>query len=73
MYHSVALPPHIAPYLLHYFRGEIVIKKENIRVAITMPRSLHAELKEIAEYQNRTVSNLIVTILKHYIKTIKKD
>lgn len=50
-----------------------MIKKENIRVAITMPRSLHAELKEIAEYQNRTVSNLIVTILKHYIKTIKKD
>lgn len=48
-----------------------MIKKENVRVIITMPKELQELLKEQAEYQNRSVSNLVVTILKRYIKTKK--
>ncbi|AKN34256.1 DNA-binding protein (plasmid) [Clostridium carboxidivorans P7] len=49
-----------------------MIKKDNIRIAITLPKTLHEQLKNEAEYQNRTVSNLTVTILQKYMEALNK-
>lgn len=42
------------------------IAEDKIRTLITMPKELKAKLEEIADKENRTFNNLIVTILKRY-------
>lgn len=42
------------------------ISKGNIRTLITIPRDLKEKLEKIGEDQNRTLGNLIVTVLKEY-------
>lgn len=44
------------------------ISKDNTRTLITIPKDLKLKLEKIAEEQNRPFSNLVVTILKEYIK-----
>ncbi len=44
------------------------IKSDNARIAITINKELLEEVKKIAYQENRTVSNLVVKILKDYIK-----
>ena len=46
-----------------------MIKKSNIRCLVTMSKDFNNKLKEIANEENRSVSNLIVTVLKEYVET----
>ena len=39
---------------------------EEARVTVRMPKELHEALKAVAESENRSVSNQIITALRHY-------
>lgn len=44
-----------------------MIRDENIKITITIPKKLHNEILQEASYYNRSVSNLVCRILKkHY-------
>lgn len=46
----------------------MVLKKSNTRVTFVIPKETHDTLKEIANYEGRTVSNLLQLIVKEYIQ-----
>ena len=56
---------HCWYYLLEVMN--LVIKRSNTRVTFVLPKDAHETLKEIAEYEGRTVSNLLQIIVKDYI------
>ncbi|WP_080370760.1 ribbon-helix-helix domain-containing protein [Clostridium botulinum] len=45
-----------------------MIKKENTRIQVTIPKTIHEKLKDLAEYEGRTVSNMAAKILLDYFK-----
>lgn len=45
----------------------MINKDTNTRTLITIPKELKEQLEKIAKEQNRSFSNLVVTILKEYI------
>ena len=48
-------------------RGCILIKKDNTRITVTIPKTLHKLLKKDASYEDRSVGNFAARILKqHY-------
>lgn len=50
-----------------------VIKKENTRITITLPRSVHEQLKDEAEYEGRTTSGMAAYIINlHYKNKARK-
>lgn len=49
----------------------ISISKDNTRMILTIPKELKAELERIAQEQNRSVNNLILTIIKNSISNTK--
>lgn len=53
----------------YYLLGvmNLVIKRSNTRVTFVLPKDTHETLKEIANYEGRTVSNLLQIIVKDYI------
>ena len=44
------------------------IAENNTRLCVTMPKELKTSLKMIAEDRNRSLNNLIVTVLKDYVE-----
>lgn len=48
------------------------ISPQNTRTMITISKDLKLELEEIAKVQNRSLNNLIVTILKMYLEEAAK-
>ncbi|RXI57268.1 hypothetical protein DP122_00360 [Clostridium tetani] len=50
-----------------------MIKKENTRIYVTISKKLHSKLKNEAEYEGRSVSNMAATIIKKYYKEKEKD
>lgn len=46
-----------------------VISNSNTRYSLTIPKDLKQQLEKIAGTQNRSLNNLIVTILKDYAKS----
>ncbi|WP_373899254.1 ribbon-helix-helix domain-containing protein [Haloimpatiens sp. FM7315] len=49
-----------------------MIKKENTRINVTISKKIHEMLVKEAEYEDRSVSNLVLQIIKkHY--NIKND
>ncbi|WP_461206945.1 ribbon-helix-helix domain-containing protein [Clostridium sp. DL1XJH146] len=50
-----------------------MIKDENTRITITIPKKLHRKLKKDAAYEDRSVSNMVSKILKEYYKMNKED
>lgn len=57
-----------------YKAGEIVvIKKENIRIASIIPRKVYKKLMEEAEYEDRSISNMVCKILKERYKIRDSD
>lgn len=50
-----------------------MIKKENTRVQITIPKKVHKMLQDEAEYEDRSVSNLVLKIIKKHYKIKDKD
>ena len=55
------------------YKGDDImsISKDNTRMILTIPKDLKAELERIAQEQNRSVNNLILTIIKSSISNIK--
>lgn len=49
------------------------ISKDNTRIILTIPKDLKAELERIAQEQNRSVNNLILTIIKNSISNTKDE
>ncbi|APM39447.1 hypothetical protein BS101_12175 [Clostridium kluyveri] len=47
-----------------YKAGETMIKKENIRIAAIIPRKVYKKLIKEAEYEDRSLSNMVCKILK---------
>lgn len=43
------------------------VSKDNVRTNITFPRELKAQLEKIAKEQNRSLNNLVITILKEFV------
>lgn len=52
---------------------KLTISKENTRTLITMSKKLKKDLEDLAAKENRTFNNLVVTILKEYIKNNNMD
>lgn len=50
-----------------------MIKEENTRISVTVPKELHEKLLEEAEYEDRSVSNLVLKIIKDYYKIKTED
>lgn len=46
----------------------MAIDKENIRIMVTISREENEILKEMAKKENRSVSNLVATLIKNMIK-----
>ena len=44
------------------------ISENNVRMSLVIPKDLKAELERIAAAENRSMNNLIVTILKDAAK-----
>jgi hypothetical protein len=49
-----------------------MIKDENTRITITLPKKIHKKLQKEADYEDRSVSNLVLKIIKEHYK-IKDD
>lgn len=47
------------------------IADKNTRTLLTIPKELKTKLEEVAKEQNRSLNNLIITILKDYVSTHK--
>ena len=45
--------------------------KINTRLNLTIHRDIKKELEELAKLQNRSTTNLIITILKNYVEEAK--
>lgn len=45
------------------------IGEDKTRIILTVPKDLKEVLMEIAKDENRSLTNLIVTILKDYVKS----
>lgn len=48
------------------------IADTNTRTVITLPKELKEKLEEIAKSQNRSFSNLVVTVLMEYTESTRK-
>ena len=57
------------------YKGDDImsISKDNTRMILTIPKELKAELERIAQEQNRSVNNLILTIIKNSISNTKDE
>lgn len=49
------------------------ISKDNIQMSLIIPKDLKQELKQMADSQNRSLNNLINTILIEYHKNRKNQ
>lgn len=49
------------------------ISKDNVRSNLIINRELKKQLEEVAAEQNRSFNNLVITILKDYIKEKEQD
>ena len=58
-------------YTVYKGDGIMSISKDNTRMILTIPKDLKAELERIAQEQNRSVNNLILTIIKSSISNTK--
>ncbi|GEM_PF-1101155 len=48
------------------------ISDKNTRIPITLPKDLKERIERIAKEQNRSFSNLVVTLLIEYEKSTRK-
>lgn len=46
----------------------MAVSKDKVGVLVNMDKDLKEKLTEIAKEQNRSLSNLIITILKSYVE-----
>ena len=48
------------------------ISDDNTRISLTIPKDMKEILTVVAKGQNRSLNNLIITILKSYIANLDK-
>ena len=48
------------------------ISKDNVRTVLTISKELKSKLEVIAKQENRSLNNLIITILKNFIDEREK-
>jgi len=46
----------------------MAISQDKVRTIITIPKDLKKELEKIAEQDNRSFNNLVIKILKDYVR-----
>lgn len=46
--------------------------EQKTRINITIEKDLKAELEKLAKEDNRSFNNLVITVLKDYVKSLKK-
>jgi len=46
----------------------MAVSKKKTRVLVTMPRELREKLQEMANKENRTLSNFVLTIIQKYLE-----
>ena len=51
----------------------MAISKENTRLLLTLSKDLKVELEQIAKEQNRSLTNLINTIIKEFVANKAKS
>ena len=49
----------------------MTISKTNIQMSLIIPKELKQELKQVAANENRSLNNLINTVLMDYLKNKK--
>lgn len=49
----------------------MTISKTNVQMSLIIPKEVKQELKQIADAENRSLNNLINTILLDYLKNKK--
>ena len=49
----------------------MTIRKTNIQMSLIIPKELKQELKQVADSQNRSLNNLINTVLMDYLRNKK--
>lgn len=49
------------------------ISDKNTRIAVTIPKDIKLQIEKIACKENRSLSNLIVTLIKNYIDDHNKS
>jgi predicted HicB family RNase H-like nuclease len=49
----------------------MTIRKTNIQMSLIIPKELKQELKQVADSQNRSLNNLINTVLMDYLNNKK--
>ena len=47
------------------------ISDKNTRTALTISKELKNELEQIAKEQNRSLNNLMITVLKNYVDSTR--
>lgn len=45
----------------------MAVSQDNVRTNITFPKELKAQLEKLAKEQNRSLNNLVITILKEFV------
>lgn len=49
----------------------MTIRKTNIQMSLIIPKEVKQQLKQVADSQNRSLNNLINTVLIDYLKNKK--
>lgn len=49
------------------------ISENNTRINVTIPKDLKLRAEIIATKQNRSLSNMIVTLIRNYVESNEKD
>ena len=49
----------------------MVVNEEKTRFLVTIPKELKRSLEEIAKGKNRSLSNLVITVLMDYVEVVK--
>lgn len=51
----------------------MTIRKTNVQMSLIIPKEVKQELKQIADDENRSLNNLINTVLLDYLKNNKNQ
>lgn len=50
-----------------------VLSEKNTRTCLTIPKELKAKLQELAQQENRSFNNLVITVLIQYVENSREE
>ena len=56
-----------------YFMPQGVLSEKNTRTCLTIPKELKAKLQELAQQENRSFNNLVITVLIQYVENSREE